>query len=156
MTVKSPPDGKEIRCRVEQLWDYDWILYHEYTDDTTMNIHTGKFFDLIKTKEQYWHAYQFLEWKLVSFSIHNAEWLTVDDDLTLVENELWWTRWKDWKNEVIYRPLKNMSYPNIKAILKDEEEGRLRVHPRILAYFKSIKIIDNEEIQRKKSWGDNK
>jgi len=43
-----------------------------------------------------------------------------------------------------------MSYLHIKAILKDEKEGRLRVNPRILAYFKSIKIIDNEEIQKRK------
>ena len=139
---------KEIESRVEVMGDYDGILYHKYTDWTMMNVHTNVFFDETRTKEEYGFVYQFMKGKLVWLSRYKAEGLNIKNNLSLVENELWWTRWKTGRDELIYRPLKDMSYLHIKAILADLENGRqMRIEPRILAYFKSIKEIDNDIIK---------
>ena len=134
---------KEIKMRHEVLWDYDWILYNEYTDWTKKNVHTGTYFAHTKTKEEYWLVYQYNEeYQLVGYSIYRAKWLKLDDDLNAPENQLWGTRWKDWRWEMVFIPVKDMSYLHIKAILKDYEDWRLNIVPRYLAYFKSIIEIE--------------
>lgn len=134
---------------VEVLWDYDGILYRETLNGRKINVHTWIEFETYKTKEEYWLTYQFnSDWDLVGYSIYPAEWLTIDDDLNAIENQLWWNRWIDWRQPLTFKPLKNMSYPHIKAILKDYSAGRLSVEPRMLAYFKSLKEIDYDVIQK--------
>ena len=129
-------EEKEIKMRHEVYGDYDWILYHEYEDGTMVNVHTWTTFDELIQKEKYWYAYQFLEGKLVGFSVCRAEGLSVSDDLNLSENQLWWTRMKDGSH--IFKPVKSLSYGHIKNILRDVEDNTLHVNPSILAYFNSI------------------
>jgi hypothetical protein len=110
-------EEKKVKCWHEILWDYDGILYHEYTDGTKKNIHCWVEFDLYKQRQEYTPAYQFKDWKLVAYSRNKAEWLTINDDLNKWENLLWWTRWEDWRQELIFRPIKSLTIPHIKAIL---------------------------------------
>lgn len=106
---------------VEVMWDYDWALYVECGDcPYKENRYTWNPFTIMKSKEEYGLTYFFWEdWKLNSYSIHNAEWLTVDDDLTLVENTLWGSYGQYPKAPMVYRPIKNMSASHIKSILAD-------------------------------------
>jgi len=106
---------------VEMMWDYDWVLYVECRECSYKeNIHTWKSFTTIKSKQEYGLTYFFWEdWKINSYTRHNAEWLTVDDNLWLIENTLWGSRWKDWDSPMIYRPIKSLSVNHIKNILED-------------------------------------
>ena len=106
---------------VEMMWDYDWVLYIECKDcQYKENRHTWKPFTIMKSKEEYWYTYFFWkDWKLNSYSIYPAEWLNVDDDLTLIENTLWGSRWEDWTSPMMFRPIKHLSLSHIENILAD-------------------------------------
>lgn len=143
------PNTEESFKRVEVLWDYDWILYHQYEDWRCVNIHNGNTFYTYKTKEQYWLTYQFnKDWELNWYSTFKASGLNLEDDLNAIENQLWGQRWLRWDKELEFRPIKEMSYLHIKNILRDYETGYLKIEPRMLAYFKSIIEIDYATIQK--------
>jgi len=103
---------------MEVMWDYDWVLYEECKDCSyKKNRFTWIEFDVMKQRMEFTQAYQFNKWKLVWFSRHKAEGLNIDDDLNKWENLMWWTRWKDWKQEVLFKPIKELTIPHIKEII---------------------------------------
>ncbi len=138
----------DIINRVEMPWDYDWILYHEYRDGSKKNAHTDVLFDTIKTKEEFWLTYQFYWDYLVWYSIYKAEWLNIDDNLNDVWNTLWWTRWPKGNQELIFRPIKDLSYLHIKNIIRDYDAWILKVQKRIIEYFRLIKVIEWQKISQ--------
>ena len=105
----------------EYLWDYDWVLSWICNDCwNKWHRHTWKSFATTQSKEEYGLTYFFWEdWKLNSYSIYPAEWLNVDDDLTLIENTLWGSRWEDWTSPMMFRPIKHLSLSHIENILAD-------------------------------------
>jgi len=120
---------------VEVLWDFDWILYIDCKDcGKRINKHTQREFTVLKTKEQYWFNYFFLDGELNSYSVYTAEWLTEKDDLSLTENILWGTRWIDWTKPLHFIPIKDISISHIKAILEDNKKW-MSVGKDVLIYF---------------------
>lgn len=96
-------EEKKVKMRYEVLWDYDWVLYHEYEDWSKKNIHTWIEFDEWKQISNYTPLYQFKDWKLVWYSRYRAEWLSIDDDLNKPENLLK-PYIKDWNK--VFKPNK--------------------------------------------------
>lgn len=104
--------------RVEVLWDYDWILYHKCKDCWLMkNVHTWVVFDSTKSRWGFTPIYQYRNGELVGYSTGKAEWLSFDDDINEWGNLLWGWRWIDWKEEILFKPIKSLSNEHIKSIL---------------------------------------
>ena len=109
---------RKIKMRYEVSWDYDVILYHEYEDWQLFNIHCNVEFDKWKQRTEFTPLYQFKNSKLVAYSTAKAEGLTIDDDLNLPKNLLWWTRGINGNQELIFRPLKDLDVAHLKEIIK--------------------------------------
>lgn len=104
--------------RVEVWWDYDGILYNECNDCGIMkNVHNWQLFNDSKTRWEYSPLYQYMWWELVWYSTCRAEGLSDEDDINLPENLLWWGRWINWDEEVVFRPIKLLETSHIEAIL---------------------------------------
>lgn len=110
-------ENKKVKMKYEVLWDYDWILYEEYEDGTMKNIHSWIYFDKWIQRTSYSPLYQFKDWKLVWYSRHKAEWLSIDDDLNKPNNLLWWIR--DDKLSITFKPIKDINISHIKAIISE-------------------------------------
>jgi len=110
-------EDKKIKSRVEVMGDYDGVLYHVFEDDTMQNVHTGVFFDETTERTQYSPLYQYKDWKLVWYSTYKAEWLTIDEDINEWQNLLWGWRGIDWKQPIVFKPIKSLSIPHIKSII---------------------------------------
>jgi hypothetical protein len=107
--------------RVEELWDYDWVLYIRCEDCWLMiNSFTKREFDEIQKRESYWLTYQYKNWKLNWYSIYKAEWLNSEDDIHSIENRLWWTRWINWDLPLHFKPVKTLELEHIKNILETQ------------------------------------
>jgi len=118
-------EEKKIKMHYEVMGDYDWVLYVEYEDWTFENVHCKQTFTQHKQRQEYSPLYQFDKlWKLVAYSRYKAEWLTIEDDLNKWENLLWGTRWKSWKEELIYKPIKSLSIPHIKNIVIERHTNK--------------------------------
>lgn len=117
----------------EVLWDYDWVLFEECLDcKRKINRFTKEEIETYKQFPEYWLTYQFnKKWELVSYSIYKASWLNINDDLSLIENQLWWNRWIDWMQEVHCSPLKSLSNQHIENILKNVNN----IKPEYREYF---------------------
>ena len=136
---------KEIKHRVEVMGDYDGILYHIYEDWTKKNIHCNIEFDEEKQREEYMPLYQFKDWKLVAYSRYKAEWLTIDDDINKWENLLWWSRGIYWTQEMIFKPIKDLSIAHIKTILETKQTNNkqyIKAFQNILDSIITIKWAD--------------
>jgi hypothetical protein len=121
---------------VEELWDYDWILYKKCKECwKKINTHTWIEFDFSLTREEYWLLYQFYKKELVWYSIYKASWLLVYEDLNFIENRLWWTRWVDWEWKLIFKPLKDLTKNHIKNIIKDYNNWKLKLKDEYLDYL---------------------
>lgn len=129
---------KKIAKRVEVLWDFDWILYHEYEDWTMYNVHCKQEFDEQRQVWQYTPLYQFLNWNLVAYSVYKAEWLTTEDDLSLPRNLLWWSKGKNGDQELTFRPLKNLEIDHLKEIIKWGYTNRKEYVEAILEILSSV------------------
>lgn len=118
---------------IEVLWDYDGVLF-EYDDekDEYTNRFTKNIFKTYKQYPEYSLTYQFDKDGLLNgYSRYNAEWLTIKDDLSQTKNNLWGNRWEDWKQELYFKPLKELSIPHIKNILMNITN----IKPEYKAYF---------------------
>ena len=117
---------------IECLWDYDGVLF-EYDDekDEYTNCFTRNKFKTYKQYPECWLAYQFnSDWELNWLSQFNAKWLNKDDDLSLIENRMWWSI--ELENNIrIFNSLKNLSIPHIKNIL----ESQRNLNPEYRDYF---------------------
>lgn len=104
---------------VEELGDFDGILYHKCEECWhKKNAHTGVEFYSIRKRGEYLPAYQFdTRGRLVWYSRYKAEWLWLNDDLNEGNNLLWWGRGKGWKDDLVFRPIKDLEIAHIKAII---------------------------------------
>ena len=142
--------GSENITWIEIAGDYDWVimwecsncefLYHRFTWDEV---------DLYIQKEEYSPAMFFKDWDLIAYSQWRASWLELWDDFTKAENLLWWTRWKSWREEQTFKPLKDMTISHMKAIKADYEKG-MRADKRIINYITKTlwEIIDADTLKK--------
>lgn len=108
------------------VWDYDGVLYTECCSCwEKRNVHTWIVFSEWRQISNYSPLYQYSDdGKLVWYSRWKAEGLTIDDDLLEWKHLLWWTRGEDCKTELVFRPIKDLSIPHIKAILREQQTKR--------------------------------
>jgi len=132
---------------IEIMGDYDGVLF-EYDDeiDKYTNRFTWNEFKTYKQYPDYSLTYQFdNEWKLNGYSKYNAEWLTMADDLSKTENNLWGTRWENGKWEMVFVPLKDLSVPHIKNILMNVSSIKTEYKSYFLERLESVINIKTNE-----------